>query len=116
MPWFRSTDHIANKFIQSDLFSLMNYTQLDTRGVPTFTMFGNVPKAMTNALKQKWRTAIEISLRDSEYAGYDHLEALTFGVDNLVSQLHVLELFQGIYVTYPEPLSTQDLADFKREK
>jgi hypothetical protein len=99
MPWLASDKVIDSAVMQSNLFNVLNYTRINPKGLPTFTLFSNIPSFMSDAVQQKWHDSVQESPKYLCHPLYDHYELVGKAVHEMRSNFKLQEMMHGLYVS-----------------
>jgi len=98
MPWLADDLPKSNEYLQQGLYTISSYTKLAEDGLPSFTMFSNVPSDFTEAIKFKWQESIRESSHGIPYGLHDHYTIFGLALEGLRSALGYYGVLQGLYV------------------
>ncbi|KAF2013906.1 hypothetical protein BU24DRAFT_249516 [Aaosphaeria arxii CBS 175.79] len=81
--------------MHTQVFSIRNYTRIDSKGTPTFTMFINIPKSISEGVRQKWQEIVQHRPKYFMHPLYDHHEIFQQSLHKLRHDLVNLQLAQS---------------------
>jgi hypothetical protein len=99
MPWLADELPQSNEYLQQDIYTVSSYNKLTADGIPSLTMFCNLPAISIKAIKLKWADSIRAFSHGIPYGLHDHYTLFGLALSRLQSELKVYELQQGFYVS-----------------
>jgi hypothetical protein len=97
MPWFADELPKRSDYLQQHLFTVSSYSKL-VDGLPSFTIFCNLPKMSIETVKSKWVESIRNMTKGIPYRLHDQYTLFSLALYQLQLTLKLYEMLQGLYV------------------